>query len=109
MRRGLSAQIRQGRFNVLLTTYEYVMKDKATLAKVWDSTTLLVDLWNCLLGKSLYTSRVICYECWICRHQELGKNVMVCIKSCLMNVGYVSIRTPQELSAMNVGYVDFRS
>ena len=34
MRRGLSAQIRQGRFNVLLTTYEYVMKDKATLAKV---------------------------------------------------------------------------
>ena len=30
---------------------------------------------------------------------------MVCIKSCLMNVGYVSIRTPQELSAMNVGCV----
>jgi SNF2 family DNA or RNA helicase len=32
--RSLSAQIRQGRFNVLLTTYEYVMKDKSTLAKV---------------------------------------------------------------------------
>ena len=27
-------QIRQGRFNVLLTTYEYVIKDKSTLAKV---------------------------------------------------------------------------
>ena len=34
MRRGLSNQIRQGRFNVLMTTYEYVMKDKSTLAKV---------------------------------------------------------------------------
>ena len=30
----MSSQIRQGRFNVLLTTYEYVIKDKATLAKV---------------------------------------------------------------------------
>ncbi len=34
VRRGMSNQIRQGRFNVLLTTYEYVIKDKATLAKV---------------------------------------------------------------------------
>ncbi len=30
----MSNQIRQGRFNVLLTTYEYVIKDRATLAKV---------------------------------------------------------------------------
>ena len=30
----MSTQIRQGRFNVLLTTYEYVIKDKATLSKV---------------------------------------------------------------------------
>ena len=43
MRRGLSAQIRQGRFNVLLTTYEYVMKDKATLAKVWIEYTYLLN------------------------------------------------------------------
>ena len=35
VRRGLASQIRQGRFNVLLTTYEYVMKDKAPLTKVW--------------------------------------------------------------------------
>ena len=34
MRRSLSFQIRQNRFNVLLTTYEYVMKDRAQLAKV---------------------------------------------------------------------------
>ncbi len=34
VRRGMSNQIRQGRFNVLITTYEYVIKDKATLAKV---------------------------------------------------------------------------
>lgn len=33
VRRGLVNQIRQGRFNVLLTTYEYVMKDKAQLTK----------------------------------------------------------------------------
>lgn len=34
VRRGMSNQIKQGRFNVLMTTYEYVIKDKATLAKV---------------------------------------------------------------------------
>ena len=34
MRRSLTQQIRQSRFNVLLTTYEYVIKDRATLAKV---------------------------------------------------------------------------
>lgn len=33
-RRNMATQIRQSRFNVLLTTYEYVMKDKATLSKV---------------------------------------------------------------------------
>jgi SWI/SNF-related matrix-associated actin-dependent regulator of chromatin subfamily A protein 2/4 len=33
-RRLLTQQIRQSRFNVLLTTYEYVIKDRATLAKV---------------------------------------------------------------------------
>jgi len=34
VRRSLSSQIRQNRFNVLLTTYEYVMKDKAQLSKI---------------------------------------------------------------------------
>ena len=34
VRRVLSTQLRGARFNVLLTTYEYVMKDKAQLAKV---------------------------------------------------------------------------
>ncbi|XP_028404459.1 transcription activator BRG1-like isoform X2 [Dendronephthya gigantea] len=33
-RRSLANQIRTGKFNVILTTYEYVMKDKAVLAKV---------------------------------------------------------------------------
>lgn len=34
MRRTLQAQMRSSKFNVLLTTYEYVIKDKAVLAKV---------------------------------------------------------------------------
>jgi len=34
-RKSLAYQIRQGKFNVLLTTYEYVIKDKAVLSKVW--------------------------------------------------------------------------
>lgn len=34
-RRSLGNQIRTGKFNVVLTTYEYVMKDKAVLAKVY--------------------------------------------------------------------------
>ncbi|XP_070563985.1 probable global transcription activator SNF2L2 [Ptychodera flava] len=34
VRRTLISQLRTGKFNVLLTTYEYVMKDKAVLAKI---------------------------------------------------------------------------
>lgn len=34
VRRSLTQRIRQSRFNVLLTTYEYVIKDRATLAKI---------------------------------------------------------------------------
>ena len=34
VRRVLASQLRGMKFNVLLTTYEYVMKDKAVLAKV---------------------------------------------------------------------------
>lgn len=36
MRRTLQAQMRSTKFNVLLTTYEYVIKDKSVLAKVWN-------------------------------------------------------------------------
>lgn len=34
MRRTLQNQMRSNKFNVLLTTYEYVIKDKSVLAKV---------------------------------------------------------------------------
>lgn len=34
MRRTLQTQMRSNKFNVLLTTYEYVIKDKSVLAKV---------------------------------------------------------------------------
>lgn len=33
-RKSLQAQVRSGRFNVLITTYEYIIRDKATLSKV---------------------------------------------------------------------------
>ncbi len=34
LRRGFVPQLRSGKFNVLLTTYEYIIKDKHILAKV---------------------------------------------------------------------------
>ncbi|TKC41572.1 hypothetical protein EI555_005335, partial [Monodon monoceros] len=34
MRRSLVPQLRSGKFNVLLTTYEYIIKDKHILAKI---------------------------------------------------------------------------
>lgn len=34
-RRQIQSQMRSTKFNVLLTTYEYVIKDKGVLAKVW--------------------------------------------------------------------------
>ena len=34
VRKQLAQQLKGGKFNVLLTTYEYVIKDKAMLAKV---------------------------------------------------------------------------
>lgn len=37
VRRTLQAQMRSNKFNVLLTTYEYVIKDKSILAKVSSS------------------------------------------------------------------------
>lgn len=38
LRRGLVPQLRSGKFNVLLTTYEYIIKDKNILAKVEERT-----------------------------------------------------------------------
>jgi len=35
LRRSMQNQMRATKFNVLLTTYEYVIKDKAVLAKVF--------------------------------------------------------------------------
>ena len=40
VRRSLASQLRSIKFNVLLTTYEYVMKDKAVLAKVKSHTSI---------------------------------------------------------------------
>lgn len=34
-RREIQTQMRGTKFNVLITTYEYVIKDKSILAKVW--------------------------------------------------------------------------
>lgn len=34
VRRALTPQLKTARFNVLLTTYEYIIKDKAILSKV---------------------------------------------------------------------------
>ena len=34
IRRALAPQLKSTKFNVLLTTYEYIIKDKATLSKV---------------------------------------------------------------------------
>lgn len=41
LRRGFVPQLRSGKFNVLLTTYEYIIKDKQILAKVRDMNTVL--------------------------------------------------------------------
>ena len=53
MRRSAASQIRGGKFNVVLTTYEYVMKDKSVLSKVCSSYTsyaAFVQLFK-ILGK----------------------------------------------------------
>jgi len=49
-RRTLHTQLKSGRFNVLITTYEYVMKDKGQLAKVstltWSACPLSVPVYK---------------------------------------------------------------
>lgn len=42
LRRGFVPQLRSGKFNVLLTTYEYIIKDKQILAKVKETEVLLL-------------------------------------------------------------------
>jgi SWI/SNF-related matrix-associated actin-dependent regulator of chromatin subfamily A protein 2/4 len=41
LRRQIQAQMKAPRFNVLLTTYEYIIKDKGILSKVKQTTYLL--------------------------------------------------------------------
>lgn len=44
LRRGFVPQLRSGKFNVLLTTYEYIIKDKQILAKVKETKALSLKL-----------------------------------------------------------------
>jgi hypothetical protein len=46
MRRNIQSQMRATKFNVLLTTYEYIIKDKAVLAKA--SVTVALPVTACL-------------------------------------------------------------
>lgn len=46
LRRGFVPQLRSGKFNVLLTTYEYIIKDKQILAKVKETKVLLHLSWD---------------------------------------------------------------
>jgi SWI/SNF-related matrix-associated actin-dependent regulator of chromatin subfamily A protein 2/4 len=46
MRRNIQSQMRATKFNVLLTTYEYIIKDKAVLAKASELSSIAS---NCLL------------------------------------------------------------
>jgi len=52
IRRELQSQMRATKFNVLITTYEYIIKDKAVLAKVIRRLTCILSS----LGKSLFRS-----------------------------------------------------
>ena len=65
MRRSAASQIRVGKFNVVLTTYEYVMKDKSVLSKVcldlfiyakkkWNGRFSITDTSFCSMSTELY-------------------------------------------------------
>lgn len=51
VRRALAPQLKSTKFNVLLTTYEYIIKDKATLSKVMKILFLMFFMYRliCLL------------------------------------------------------------
>lgn len=48
MRRNIQSQMRATKFNVLLTTYEYIIKDKAVLAKA-----SVIVMFSSLLGSAV--------------------------------------------------------
>jgi SWI/SNF-related matrix-associated actin-dependent regulator of chromatin subfamily A protein 2/4 len=48
MRRNIQSQMRATKFNVLLTTYEYIIKDKAVLAKA-----SFIVMFTSLLGSAV--------------------------------------------------------
>ena len=63
MRRSAASQIRGGKFNVVLTTYEYVMKDKSVLSKVGYILSI-VKIWVIfLLVKSIDQKFLKIWEC----------------------------------------------
>lgn len=53
MRRSLVPQLRSGKFNVLLTTYEYIIKDKHILAKV------IINFLNDVFLPSAPTAKIV--------------------------------------------------
>lgn len=55
MRRSLVPQLRSGKFNVLLTTYEYIIKDKHILAKVCLKKFFCLELWTIATGMLKYS------------------------------------------------------
>lgn len=56
LRRGFVPQLRSGKFNVLLTTYEYIIKDKQILAKVKETKALLHLHWVGMLQPTMVTT-----------------------------------------------------
>lgn len=56
LRRGFVPQLRSGKFNVLLTTYEYIIKDKQILAKVKETKALLRLYWVGMLQPTVVTT-----------------------------------------------------
>jgi len=59
MRRYTQPILKSGKFNVLVTTYEYVMKDKATLSKVCNLISFLCFLY--FFESSLHTCFNACF------------------------------------------------
>ena len=59
-RRLLVPQLRAAKFNVLLTTYEYIIKDKAALSKVKHAVCFLIT-YRVLIGAVLKISLQVLY------------------------------------------------
>jgi len=65
MRRYTQPILKSGKFNVLVTTYEYVMKDKATLSKVSCLLILYVVLYICFALVILRCILSIPFPFWV--------------------------------------------